>query len=299
MSDPAPIASPPSPDGVQDRVPGPDEAKELLRACFEAYSQRLTGGAYDSLEMASDLFESTTVVPDGEIAEFRTKRPEWLDRFERTVAESFESWLKGSRRRGRRPDKDASAATLSVMTPFDQEKQAALVEATAFLSRFTKREVAALDARVSVLVPGPAREQDNPFGPSYILDALGVTSRSVYPNPRVWRPLMVRLLADMTPAINKVYISLNRTLADRGVLPDMKAALRARSEFRPTDDKDLLPAFTKMLAEVGALPTDVVVPEASGTKEAANIESAAPAATSGGAPPAVSPLPAVAPPSPA
>src|SRR5262245_5440945 len=145
MSDPnSPTASPPN--APQERVPGPDEAKELLRECFEAFSVRLAGGAYDSLEMASDLFESTTAVPDSEIATFRANRAEWLDRFERAIAESFESWLKGVRRRDRRPDKDASAATLSVMTPFDQEKQAALVEATAFLTRFTKRETAALDA---------------------------------------------------------------------------------------------------------------------------------------------------------
>ena len=111
-----------------------------------------------------------------------------------------------------------------------------------------------------MLVPGPARERDNPFGPNYVLDALGATSRSVYPNPRVWRPLMVRLLGDMTPTINKIYISLNRTLADRGVLPDMKAALRARSEFRPADDKDLLPTFSRMMSEAGTLPTDIVVP---------------------------------------
>jgi hypothetical protein len=71
---------------------------------------------------------------------------------------------------------------------------------------------------------------------------------------------MVRVLADLTPTINKIYISQNRMLADRGVLPDMKAALRARSEFRPTDDSELLPTFSRMLSEVGALPTDIVIP---------------------------------------
>jgi len=294
MSDFPPLASAP-PTGPEDRVPSPDETRELLRECFEAYSVRVAGGAYDSLEMASDLFESTTAVPDSEIATFRTNRAQWLDRFERAIAESFESWLKGTRRHGRRPDKDASAATLSVMTPFDQEKQAALVEATGFLSRFTKRETAALDARVSVLVPGPTRERDNPFGPNYVLDALGATSRSVYPNPRVWRPLMVRLLGDMTPIINKIYISLNRTLADRGVLPDMKAALRARSEFRPADDKDLLPTFSRMMSEAGTLPTDIVVPAASGTTSASDTSVTPPAASVPASPPAR----VIAPPSPA
>ena len=294
MSDFPPFA-PASPTGPEDPAPGPDEARGLLRECFLAYSVRLAGGAYDSLEMATDLFESTTAVPDSEIATFRTNRAQWLDRFERAIAESFEGWLNGTRRHGRRPDKDASAATLSVMTPFDQEKQAALVEATGFMCRFTKRETAALDARVSMLVPGPKRGQDNPFGPHYILDALGVTSRSVYPNPRVWRPLMVRLLGDMTPVINKIYISLNRTLADRGVLPDMKAALRARSEFRPADDKDLLPTFSRMMTEAGALPTDIVVPAVSGTISAGDVPVTPPVASVTADPPA----PVVAPPSPA
>ena len=80
---------------------------------------------------------------------------------------------------------------------------------------------------------------------SYILDAVGSSARAIYPNPRVWRPFMERVLADLTPEINKLYISLNRFLADRGVLPEIKAALRARSEFRPDDDRDLLPTFTQ------------------------------------------------------
>ena len=73
---------------------------------------------------------------------------------------------------------------------------------------------------------------------------------------------MERVLADLTPEINKLYISLNRFLADRGVLPEIKAALRARSEFRPYDDSDLLPTFSKMLHDaLPDVPRDVVVPE--------------------------------------
>ena len=106
------------------------------------------------------------------------------------------------------------------------------------------------------------RDLDNPFAPPYILDAIGMSARIVYPNPRIWRPFMERVVADLTPAANKVYITLNRHLADRGVLPEIKAALRARSEFRPADDRDLIPTFSKMLHEAGqSLPTDVVVPE--------------------------------------
>ncbi len=264
MSAPTPIADPtPALHATLDRAPSPDDAAALLRTCFDTFAARLHEGARDSLDLASDLFEPATAVPEVDVDAFRAQRAEWLERFARAISESFEQWQQGIRRKGRRPDRGASAATLEVMTPFDQEKQAALVEATAFLCRFTRGEVAALDARLAELRSRPAGEHDNPFGPDYVLDALGATSRGVYPSPRAWRPLMIRLLADLTPAVNKIYISLNRTLADRGVLPDMKAALRARSVWRPADDRDLLPTFSKMLAEAGPLPTDVVVPVAS------------------------------------
>jgi hypothetical protein len=292
MPAPDPIRDPSlAADGPRDGTSLADEAPALLRRCYDAFASRLLDGVRNSLDLASDLFEQTTVVPEVDIDEFRAKRAEWVDRFERTIAASFDQWQKGARRRGRRPDRDASAATLSVMTPFDQEKQAALVEATAFLHRFTRREAAALDARIAVLFPGPARDHDNPFGPDYILDALGATSRGVYPAPRVWRPLMVRVLADLTPAINKIYISLNRSLADRGVLPDMKAALRARSEWRPADDKDLLPTFSRMLAAVGPVPTDIAVPPASDALPGVS-PSALSAASSSAAPTAL-PSPAI------
>src|SRR4029453_5163581 len=252
------------------------------------FCSRLFEATRASLDLASDLFESATGVPDGEIESVRGKRSEWIERFERAFKESLAQWQAGHRRTGRRPDRGASAASLSVLTPIDQEKQAALVEATAFLRRFTRREHDALNARVGVLVPSPTRDLDNPFGPEYVLDALGVTSRGVYPQPRIWRSLMVRVLADLTPTINKIYISQNRMLADRGVLPDMKAALRARSELRPTDDKELLPTFSRLLSEVGALPTDIAIPSLSDARppgDSAEAPGASPsAATPLGAP---------------
>lgn len=264
MSNAPPTAEAPALiEPAHDRTPGPEEARALLRECGREFCSRLFDATRASLDLASDLFESASGVPDGEIESFRAKRSEWSERFERAFNESLAQWHAGHRRTGRRPDRDASAASLSVMTPIDQEKQAALVEATAFLRRFTRREHDALNARVGVLVPSPTRDLDNPFGPDYVLDALGVASRGVYPQPLIWRSLMVRVLADLTATINKIYISQNRMLADRGVLPDMKAALRARSELRPSDDKELLPTFSRLLSEVGALPTDIVVPSLS------------------------------------
>ena len=92
--------------------------------------------------------------------------------------------------------------------------------ATKRLAEAAKHELAALDYRVAVLFGDPpSREADNPFSPAYLLDAIGMTSRALYPNVRIWRPLMERVITDFVPAINKTYIRLNRFLAERGVLP--------------------------------------------------------------------------------
>jgi hypothetical protein len=240
----------------------PAEAQALLLECFNLYEDRLVEMAKASLELAHDLFETRSHIPDGEIHAFLNKREEWLERFPKTIRGLFERRLAGQRRKGRRPDADASLATLRVLTAFDHEKQAALAAATAFLAGFTKRERLALDLRMEELLddddPGPS---DNPFSVDYIVDALGATSRAVYPNPRVWRPLLERLLADVRPVINKLYLALNRLLADHGVLPEIKAALRARSDLRPQDDRDLFGTFAHMLGHDELGIANVVVPE--------------------------------------
>ncbi len=241
----------------------PAEAQALLRTGFERFEKKLMELAGAALELTDDLFESTSHIPDGEVEAFRKQRGAWLDRFRTTLSGLFERRLAGQRRKGLRPDADATAAALRVLTPFDHEKQAALTHAARFLNRFTQRELAALDLRIGVLLEDVGtRELDNPFAIPYVLDALGSTSRAVYPNPRVWRPLMERLLTDLTPNFNGLYIALNRMLADHGVLPEIKATLRARSEHRPADDRDLLATFTQMLRDdPQRIPDNIVVPD--------------------------------------
>jgi len=255
----------PSPSDERDESPTGEQALLLLGECFEQYRSKLVDIARASIEMSGDLFEGNTFVVETDVDEFKAKRSAWVERFDAALRDLYAKRMSGARRKGRRPDFDASLSTLRVLTAFDQEKQAALVAATSFLLRLTRRELDALDLRIDALLPGePVRDLDNPFGPPYILDAIGMSARTTYPNPRIWRPFMERVVADLTPAANKVYITLNRHLADRGVLPEIKAALRARSEFRPADDRDLIPTFSKMLHEAGqSLPTDVVVPELS------------------------------------
>lgn len=253
-----PAAAPAPPHGEQ--------ARALLDECFRIFRGKLVDIARASIEMSGDLFDGNTFVQDKDVDEFKAKRAAWVERFDAVLGDLYGRRTAGTRRKGRRPDFDASVASLRVLTAFDQEKQAALVAATAFLQRITRRELDALDLRVETLLPGEGRrEVDNPFGPSYILDAIGVSARAVYPNPRVWRAFMERVVADLTPAANKVYITLNRFLADSGVLPEIKAALRARSDLRPVDDKELIPTFSQMLRDAApALPADVAVPDLGG-----------------------------------
>ncbi|HEV8258239.1 MAG TPA: DUF1631 family protein [Casimicrobiaceae bacterium] len=267
MSNPvSPTTSPPATDADGKLLLAPEEALALLRECYAQFESGLIDVLAMSIDGTNDLFEENRFVTDVEVADFRSKRPEWRKRFEQSLKELFEKRLAGNRRRGRRPDADRSLASLRVLNAFDHEKQSALTTATQFLRRLTKHELDALDLRVGVLLGETlTREIDNPFAPDYILDAVGMTSRALLPNPRVWRPLMERLLADLTPAATRTYIRLNRLLADRHVLPEIKAELRARSELRPVDDGELLPLFGRLLKEIAPpeLAVNLAVPTAS------------------------------------
>jgi hypothetical protein len=292
----SPSTQPPATDADGKLLLGPDAARALLRECCTQFQVSLLEVLTTSIEGTDDLFEDAKfderkLVSDDDVLEFRTKRPEWLKRFAQAHKELFDRRIAGDRRRGRRPDADRSLASLRVLNAYDQEKQAALVYGAEFLRRLTRREVDALDLRVGVLLGEKlTRDIDNPFAPDYVLDAIGMTSRALLPNPRIWRPFMERLLADITPAATKTYIKLNRLLADRHVLPEIKAELRARSELRPVDDRDLLPLFNRLIKEISPpdLALNVAVPQASpGTGALPSPGIAGPAPRrAGGVPPA-------------
>jgi hypothetical protein len=135
------------------------------------------------------------------------------------------------------------------------------------------------------------------FGPAYLLDAIGMTSRSIYAEPRVWKPLMERVVGDFIPAINKTYLQLNRLLAQRGScrrsapcfaraaiygLPTMGASCRCSAGSSTT----FIQAF-----RLGALsicpprppPAYHLAPLSSNPTEAADREGAAAAAKANGA----------------
>jgi hypothetical protein len=282
---------PPATDADGKLLLSVDEAQALLRDCFVDFKLGMQQLVAMSIETTSDLFEMNEYVTEEDALQFRSKRGDWVRQFEENLTALFDQRLAGKRRSGKRPDFDASLTTLRVLNAFDQEKQAALTAAAALLRRVTRREVGAVDMRVGVLLREPrARDTDNPFSPDYLIDAIGVTSRALYPNPRIWRPLMERILADLVPLINKVYIRLNRFLAERHVLPEIKAELRARSELRPADDSELLPAFLQLFKEAGPSVADALLALDIDVPEAAPGDATLPAPSAGAVSPA--PIPA-------
>ena len=262
----SPPTEPQSAAGEADRAAPAGDPRALLDACLDQYAPQIGAIVEGSLEGTDDLFELDIEVNGDDLKLFRERRAEWLGTFTRMLRELVGRRLSGVRRKGRRADADLSVANLQVLSAFDQEMQTGVTRAANALAAHTRKEMLALDARIAELLPDPpGAEPDNPFGTAYLLDAIGASARRIYPNPRVWRPLMQRLLSDLRPAVVKVLISLNRLLADRGVLPDVKATLRARSELRPASDSELLPLFERMLkaaATPGALAQsiDVAVP---------------------------------------
>jgi hypothetical protein len=209
------------------------------------------GVARLSIDTSGDLFEMDASIAMEVVFDFKTRRKEWAQTFDRTLRGLFESRIAGKRRKGRRPDAEQSLQSLRVLSDADTRKQDALGALTHRFKTAAKDELDALDYRVSTLLgEPPSLEVDNPFAPVYLLDAIGMTSRALYRDPQVWRSVMVRVVTDFIPAIAKIYIPINRLLAERGVLPEIGAILRARSSLHPSDDAQVLPLFDRLINEI-------------------------------------------------
>ena len=230
-----------------------DSSRLVLEECFELFHLTCTGLAKLSIETSNDLFELDPRVTEQEVYEFRSKRGEWLNKFDSALRESFARRLAGKPRTGRRPDAVQSYDALRVMSERDTTKQSALEGVSRRLDEAAKQELEALNCRVCMLLGEPPHTDfDSPFSPAYLLDAIGATSRLLYPESRIWQPLMERIAGDFVPAINKTYLQLNRFLAEHRILPEIGAKLRARSTLRPADDKQLLPLMSRLMNDVHA-----------------------------------------------
>src|SRR4030095_16288685 len=126
MPDPvSPATAPPAPDADGKLLLEPEAARALLRDCFAQFQPGLVDVVATSIDGTNDLFEENKFVTDVEIDDFRTKRHEWVKKFDQALKELFERRVAGNRRKGRRPDADRSLASLRVLNAFDHEKQAA------------------------------------------------------------------------------------------------------------------------------------------------------------------------------
>ena len=124
------VTFPPATDADGKLLLSKEDAQALLRECFAEWKHGLHELVVMSIETTNDLFEMNEYVSDADAQEFRSKRGEWVARFEKILTELFDRRLAGKKRSGRRPDFDASLTTLRVLNAFDQEKQHALTVAS-------------------------------------------------------------------------------------------------------------------------------------------------------------------------
>src|SRR3954447_2815029 len=86
----------------------PEDAKALLRDCFAQFAPGLLNTVRVSIDTTDDLFEVNQYVTPEDVRNFRNQREAWLERFDKAIHELFERRVNGTRRKGRRPDVDAS-----------------------------------------------------------------------------------------------------------------------------------------------------------------------------------------------
>ena len=246
--------------GSKDRRAAPSPpGLALISQCCALFSDGLRDAVHISIHGTNDLFDLAEHVPAREVVDFRALRPRWLGEFERALYGAYQQRMSGICRSGRRPDHPAEARAIQLLASTEQEAQLTLIQAVRTLRSVARDEVAALGPRIAVLFGEDARQDfDNPFDPDYLFDAVGTASRRVYPAPYIWRLLMRRVIEDVTPVLYKIYAAQNRLLADRNILPDIKARLRSRSPHRPANDRELLAAFGRLhaaaIARGGGIP---------------------------------------------
>jgi hypothetical protein len=232
---------------VQSPLMTDEDPRLFLRECAAMFFSPLCDAVHASVNATNDLFDRVHTIPAPELAAFRAGRSRWIDEFERALRAGYEARIDGRGRHERRPDAEGPQSEMQLLDTAEQDSQISLVDVVRNLRRVTHLEVSALTPRISLLLGEPMRKElDNPFGPPYVLDAMGGPARAVFASPRTARALMTRVVAEVTPALYRIYVAQNRFLADRGVLPDIKAWLRNRSQYRPGTDRELVATFRRL-----------------------------------------------------
>ncbi|MHB1353165.1 MAG: DUF1631 domain-containing protein [Thiobacillus sp.] len=130
-------------------------------------------------------------------------------------------------------EKTAGAEMLELSLVDDQDFEITLVvdKATSRLRYNCAEELVALDARMAHLMGrSDLSENDNPLGPRALCEALLEGIGRVQSEQDVKIVLLNQFDLALTTELAHIYQSINRTLIERGVLPDLKVGAKSRAQ---------------------------------------------------------------------
>jgi len=130
-------------------------------------------------------------------------------------------------------EKTAGAELLELSLVDDQDFEITLVvdKATSRLRYNCAEELVALDARMAHLMGrSDLSENDNPLGPRALCEALLEGIGRVQSEQHVKIVLLNQFDLALTTELAHIYQSINRTLIERGVLPDLKVGAKSRAQ---------------------------------------------------------------------
>ncbi len=132
--------------------------------------------------------------------------------------------------RGESPPAD-NLSELSLVGDQDFELALAVDKATSRLRYHCAEELVALDARIAELLGrGDFAESDNPLGPRALCTALLDSIGRMQIEQNVRLVLFNQFELVLATELASIYQTLNRRLADHGILPDLKAGRKARAQ---------------------------------------------------------------------
>jgi hypothetical protein len=159
----------------------------------------------------------------------------------RCATSSSGAWWKAFAGRAGVPDQETSLATLRVLTAFDHDRQEALKDATRFLDRFTKREIAALDLRIETLLGDPVRTTSTTRSRCRTSSTPSARRRARVPeSARVAAVHGTRARRPHARDQQALHLAQQVPGRSRRAAGDQGSASRAK-RIPPYDDRDLLP----------------------------------------------------------
>ena len=244
---------------------GPIESDGLLRECIALTQQRLNAAlarTLDQLQAAAPEAGDTTLTSDlatrlaGAVRRERARfLPHFNAEFDRTFAER-----RAGQPRKREARKNASVP-LALVAEGDLSEQVALRSAVHAMRAATQEVAFGFDLRVRLVMREQPAEgkYENPWNSDYVCDAVGNTCRALWPEVALWRPIMERMVRELTAPLTALHRELNALVEDRDILPELRVRTRARGGDRKTPELAGDALFGKLMemyeAKVAAQPS--------------------------------------------